>query len=83
MENLDIEREKEAIKSLMTLEDVLEKKARIHARLLMDVNLAKEMEALAIRHENRIGVLESLLTEKPLKKKNGGTMSLMNEEEEE
>ena len=83
MENLDIEREKEGIKSLMTLEDVLEKKARIHARLLMDVDLAKEMESLAIRHENRIAMLEGLLTEKPLKKKNGSTMSLMSEEEEE
>ena len=83
MENLDIEREKEGIKSLMALEDVLEKKARIHARLLMDVDLAKEMESLAIRHENRSAMLEGLLTEKPLKKKNGSTMSLMSEEEEE
>ena len=71
MENKELEKEKEALQTLMQVEDLVEKKAKIHARLLMDAALAKDMEELAFRHEKRKEILNGLVTGKPLKKKNG------------
>ena len=83
MENQEMEREKEGLKTLMAVEDLVEKKTKIHARLLMDAALAKDMEELALRHEKRKETLLLLLTGKMPKKKNGQGMSAMKEEEEE
>ena len=47
------EEEKKALCTLAEVEDLAEKKAMIHARLLMDTALAKTMEELSKRHENR------------------------------
>ena len=81
--NPKIEEEKKALKTLMTVEDVVEKKAKIHSRLLMDAALAKDMEELAIRHEKRKETLSVLALGKAPKKKNRQGMSEMNEEEGE
>ena len=80
-DNMAIEKEKEALKALMTVEDLVEKKAKIHSRLLMDAALAKDMEELSLRHEKRKETLHSLVYGKMPKKKNGQGMSEMNEEE--
>ena len=77
-----IEREKKALKTLMAVEDLVEKKAKIHSRLLMDTALAKAMEELALRHENRKETLEILILRKLPKKKNGQGMSATNGEDE-
>lgn len=63
-----LEKEETALKRLLGVEDLAEKKARIFSRLLTDVALAKEMESLAKRHEQRKGVLLNLLGQKPQKK---------------
>ena len=81
--NPKIEEEKKALKTLMTVEDVVEKKAKIHSRLLMEAALAKDMEELAIRHEKRKETLSVLALGKAPKKKNRQGMSEMNEEEGE
>ena len=81
--NPKIEEEKEALKTLMTVEDLVEKKAKIHSRLLMDAALAKDMEELALRHEKRKETLSALALGKAPKKKNGQGMSAMNEEDEQ
>ena len=83
MEKEKLEEEKEALKTLMTVEDLVEKKAKIHSRLLMDAALAKDMEELASRHEKRKETLEALALGKMPKKKNGKGMSAMNGEESE
>ncbi len=72
--------EKEGLKRLMEVEDLAEKKAKIHSRLLMDTTLAKAMEKLALRHEKRKEELELLLYGK---NKKDGTMSALKEEGEE
>ena len=81
--NPKIEEEKKALKTLMTVEDLVEKKAKIHSRLLMDAALAKDMEELALRHEKRKETLSAIALGKVPKKKNGQGMSAMNEEEGE
>lgn len=81
MERIEIE--KVHLKTLMKVEDLMEKKGRIHSRLLIDTSLAKGMEALALRHEKRKETLEILLLGKLPKKKNGQGMSATNGEEEE
>lgn len=78
-----VEIEKKALKTLMTVEDLVEKKAKIHSRLLMDTALAKAMEELALRHEKRKETLEILILGKLPKKKNGQGMSATNQEDEE
>ena len=83
MENEEIEKEKEALKTLMTVEDLVEKKAKIHSRLLMDAALAKDMEEIALRHEKRKETLVELIAGKAPKKKNGQGMSATNKEEDE
>lgn len=81
MESMEIE--KRALKTLMTVEDLVEKKAKIHSRLLMDTALAKAMEELALRHEKRKETLEILILGKLPKKENGQGMSATNGEDEE
>lgn len=83
MEKEELEREKEGLKTLMMVEDLVEKKAKIHSRLLMDAALAKDMEELALRHEMRKETLVKLITGKAPKKKNGQGMSAMKGEEDE
>ncbi len=82
MENLEMEQEKTALKALMTVEDLVEKKAKIHSRLLMDTFLAKTMEELSLRHEKRKETIEILVLGKLPKKKNGQGMSASSKEEE-
>ena len=50
--------------SLLQMEDVAEKKAKIYSRLLTETSLAQEMEALAARHAERKKRLEKLATGK-------------------
>ncbi len=72
--------EKEGLKRLMEVEELAEKKAKIHSRLLMDTALAKSMEKLALRHEKRKEELRLLLYGKS---KKDGTMSALKEGGEE
>ena len=83
MENQEREMEREVLTTLIELEDLVEKKTKIHARLLMDAALAKDMEELSLRHQKRKETLSTLLTGKAAKKKNGQGMSLMKEEGED
>ena len=64
------EAENRILEELIGLEDLAEKKTKIYSRLLTDVALAKEMEALSLRHGKRRENLEKLLYGKPVKKKN-------------
>ncbi len=61
--------ENEFLEKLIELEDLAQKKANIYGRLLLDVSLAKEMEGLAARHEDRKARLECLLYGKSKNKK--------------
>ena len=45
---------------LAEAEDLSVKKARIYSRLLTDAALAEDMEALAVRHEQRKSALKKL-----------------------
>ena len=74
------EEEKIALCNIAEIEDLAEKKAMIHSRLLMDVALAKDMEELAKRHEKRKERLFLLGTGKMPKTENGQGMSAANEE---
>lgn len=76
-----VEQEEKTLSVLLNLEDLGEKKAKIYSRLLTEVTLAQHMEKLALRHELRKESLEKLICGKPLKKKNGQTMSATNGEE--
>ena len=73
-----MEKEEKYLKELMDLEDLAEKKARIYSRLLTEPSLAKEMESLSKRHEERKGRIELLLYGK--NKKKGGMSALSGEE---
>lgn len=64
-----IAREAEALKRIYKAEDIAEKKMRIYSRLLMDATLAKDMESLAEKSEERKKSLKSLLGKKPDEKK--------------
>ena len=76
-----MEEEEKYLKELMELEDLAEKKARIYARLLVEPPLAKAMEELALRHEERKERLHFLLYGK--RKKKGGMSALKGESKEE
>lgn len=78
-----IEIEKARLKTLMEVEDLMEKKGKIHSRLLIDTALAKGMEVLASRHEKRKEALEILILGKLPKKKKEQGMSATNGEDEE
>ena len=76
-----VDKECEDLFVLLSLEDLLEKKTKIYARLLTEVSMAQNMEKLALRHEQRKECIEKLIYGKPLKKKNDGDRYEMNEEE--
>lgn len=65
--------EDDSLQTLVTLEDLAEKKTKIYSRLLMDVALAKEMETLSMRHQKRRQALEKLLYGEPKTKKGDKT----------
>ena len=50
-----------AIQQVVDVEGLAEKKADIYARLLTNPTLAKDMESLAKRHQERKTVLQQLL----------------------
>ena len=72
------EREICALKTLAEAEALAEKKLKIFSRILMDVNLTKELDALSKRHGNRRDALMHLMGEEP---KNKGGMYVMNAKE--
>ncbi len=53
--------EYELMTMLAEAEDLSVKKARVYSRLLTDTALAEDMEALAIRHEERKKALKKLI----------------------
>ncbi len=57
------------LNKLIAIEDLAEKKTKIYARLLMDASLAKDMEKLSLRHEERKETLVELMTGKKCKNK--------------
>lgn len=54
------EKERLALERLASIEDVIEKKAKIYSRLLTDAALAEDMETLANRHAKRKTTLACL-----------------------
>lgn len=72
------ERELCALKMLAEMEALAGKKLKIFSRILMDVNLTKELDALSKRHENRRDAIMRLMGEEP---KNKGGMYEMNVKE--
>ena len=60
-------REKEAatLQKLRKMEELAQKKISIFSRILMDVALAQDLEALATRHSERKETLSALLGETP------------------
>lgn len=82
-ENADkLEREKEALKKLLKLEDLAEKKSKIYSRLLTDMHLADAMNELSLRHEKRKEILTELAFGKMKKKQNDKGMYASNAEKE-
>ena len=74
--------EKEALKGIVSVLNIAEKKARIYSRLLTEVSLAKAMEELACKHEKQKEELQTLLygkAKKSTKKQNGDSMDGGNE----
>lgn len=71
MEKDIIEKEQNVLLSLLQMEDVAEKKAKIYSRLLTETSLAQEMESLAARHAERKKRLEKLATGKEPKEEKG------------
>ncbi len=55
------EKEETLLQTLISMEDLAQKKTEIYARLLIDVNLAQKMEGLAKRHGERKERLQKLL----------------------
>lgn len=78
-----LNRERDALLSLAQKEDLAEKKANIHARLLMDPGLAKRMEEVALYHQKRKERLLELALGKGAKKMNEDTMSALTDKKEE
>ena len=85
MQKTDYDKEKEenALLALVNKEELVEKKAKIYAKLLMEPRLSKEMEELASRHEKRKELLLKLVTGKEVKNKKEGGMYEMKEEKKE
>ena len=77
------EEEKALLIALCQAEDLAEKKTKIYSRLLTDATLAKEMEELSFRHEQRKERLMALVNGKAVKKKNGQGRYEMNQTEDE
>lgn len=59
-----MEKEKEVLSTLIELEDLAEKKAKIHSRLLIEPSIAQEMERISKCHAQRKLRLKTLLTGK-------------------
>ena len=76
-----MDQEEKYLKEVMELEDLAEKKTRIYSRLLVEPTLAKEMENISKRHEERKERIELLLYGK--NKKKGGMSALKGEDKEE
>ena len=57
----DMQGEKQALEALVCLEDRAEKKMNIFARLLIQADLAQDLESVAGRHAARKQTLLSLL----------------------
>ncbi len=53
--------EYDAVARLLEAEDLIVKKARIYSRLLTDVSLSEDMEAIAVRGEERMQRLAKLV----------------------
>jgi hypothetical protein len=68
-------KEEKCLQELLLLEDLAEKKSKIYSRLLMDVDKAKKMETLSLRHASHKKEIEELLYGKEQKdeKKGAGT----------
>lgn len=80
-----MDKEQDVLLRLKSLEDLTEKKLKIYSRVLMDAEIAGNMEQLAHRVAQRKLALESLVYGEPLKgqkNKNGGGMSASNGENE-
>ena len=73
--------EKEYLEKLIELEDLAEKKTKIYSRLLTEPYLAKALEKLSFRHEERREQLELLLYGKV--QKEGGRCASNRQGEEE
>lgn len=58
--------EEKTLQELCLMEEIAEKKANVYARLLIEPSLSKEMEELALRHQERRAALERLLYGEPL-----------------
>lgn len=57
----EMQGEKQALESLVYTEDIAEKKMNIFARLLIQADLAQDLESVAQRHAARKQTLLSLL----------------------
>lgn len=64
--------EEQRLQELCRMEDLVEKKTKIYARLLTDVAKAQEMERLSMTHQKAREKMEKLLYGEPLKKKKEG-----------
>ncbi len=60
--------EQEYLQQMLEMEDLAKKKANVYARLLIEPSLAKKMEELALRHEERKTSLQQLIYGKGEKK---------------
>lgn len=69
MQKEENSQEEQALESLLSLEDLAEKKLKIFSRILMDASVAKDMESLSLRHEQRKEELAVLLGKKRKSKK--------------
>ncbi|MBE7068201.1 MAG: hypothetical protein E7381_02760 [Clostridiales bacterium] len=69
MQKEENSQEEQALESLLSLEDLAEKKMKIFSRILMDASVAKDMESLSLRHEHRKEELAVLLGKKRKSKK--------------
>ncbi len=64
--------EREFLKTMIEMEDLAEKKAKIYSRLLTEPCFAKEMEELSLRHEKRKEKLVAILKGVDKKEKTDG-----------
>ena len=69
-EVMDAQAEQLRLIALAEWEEIVEKKAKIYSRLLTDAVLAKTMEEVSLRHEERKARLLTLAYGKPPKKQN-------------
>ena len=64
MQDYQKDEEKNALKEVFKIEDLLEKKTKIYSRLLTDTALAKDLEGVSNRHKARKESLLAFLGEK-------------------